>query len=79
MARATIRYGATASGADKRLRGRIRKVLRKRGFAKTGRAEWHAGDVSPEVLSQTLREVADELDDEPAETHRHVSAAIDGD
>jgi hypothetical protein len=79
MAKAIVRYGATGSRGDKRLRGRIRSVLRKRGFTKTGRAEWQAGDMSPEVLTQTMRDVADELDNEPAETHRHVSAAIERD
>jgi hypothetical protein len=77
MARATVRYGATASSADKRLRGRIRAVLRKRGFIKTGPAEWEAGDVPPEVVTQALRDVADEIDSEPADTRRHVSATID--
>jgi hypothetical protein len=76
MVKATVRYGATASNADKRLRGRVRKVLRKRGFIKTGAAEWEAGDVAPETVTQVLREVADELDREPANTSRRVSATI---
>jgi hypothetical protein len=79
MARVKVRYGATRSDADKRLRGRIRKMLRRRGFTKTGAAEWEAGDVPSETLTQTLRDVADELDREPAESHRHVSATIDDD
>jgi hypothetical protein len=52
-------------------------VLRKRGFIKTGPAEWEAGDVPPEVVTQALRDVADEIDSEPADTRRHVSATID--
>jgi hypothetical protein len=78
VGRATLRYGATASKADKRLRGRIRKLLRKAGFRKTGAAEWQAGEIPAEAVTQALRDVADEIDREPADTHRHVSVTIDG-
>jgi hypothetical protein len=76
MPRVTVRYGATASKADKRLRGRIREALRKGGFTKVGPAEWEAGEV-PEAATQALRDIADEIDREPANTHRQVSVTID--